>query len=69
LTSGAVRVLWLCGLPYVDMAENSLELLAVPIPVGERYRDRAVYFSDLIVRPRSTLRIPRRSLRRLVGLQ
>ena len=38
---GEIQVLWLCGLPYVhkaDLAESSMELLAVPIPVGERYR-------------------------------
>ena len=36
-------MLWLCGLPYVhkaDLAESGMELLAVPIPAGERYQDR-----------------------------
>jgi phosphonate transport system substrate-binding protein len=50
---GEIHILWLCGLPYVhkaDRAENGLELLAVPIPRGERYRNRPVYFSDVIVR-------------------
>jgi ABC-type phosphate/phosphonate transport system substrate-binding protein len=50
---GEIQVLWLCGLPYVhkaDLVENSMELLAVPIPTGERYRARPVYFSDVGVR-------------------
>ncbi len=54
---GEIQVLWLCGLPYVhkaDLAENSMELLAVPIPVGERYGSRPVYFSDVVVRRDST---------------
>jgi phosphonate transport system substrate-binding protein len=45
--AGEVQVLWICGLPYVNKADLALgyvELLAVPIPVGERYLDRPVYF-------------------------
>lgn len=51
--AGEIQVLWLCGLPYVDkadLAESSMELLAVPVPVGERYASLPVYFSDVIVR-------------------
>lgn len=51
--SGAIQILWLCGLPYVhkaDLVENDIELLAVPIPRGERYQARPVYFSDMVVR-------------------
>jgi ABC-type phosphate/phosphonate transport system substrate-binding protein len=54
---GEIQLLWLCGLPYVykaDMRETDVELLAVPVPNGERYRARPVYFSDVIVR-RDTL--------------
>jgi phosphonate transport system substrate-binding protein len=50
---GEIHILWLCGLPYVhkaDMAESGVELLAVPIPRGDRYHDRPVYFSDVVVR-------------------
>jgi phosphonate transport system substrate-binding protein len=50
---GEIQILWLCGYPYVhkvDMAESDIELLAVPVPRGERYRGRPVYFSDVIVR-------------------
>jgi phosphonate transport system substrate-binding protein len=45
---GEIHILWLCGLPYVDKAdaaENPIELLAVPVPRGERYQGRAVYIS------------------------
>lgn len=54
--TGEIQILWLCGLPYVhkaDMAESSMELLAVPVPAGERYGSRPVYFSDVIVRRES----------------
>jgi phosphonate transport system substrate-binding protein len=50
---GEIQILWLCGLPYVHKADregSGVELLAVPIPRGERYQDRPVYFSDVIVR-------------------
>ena len=50
---GEIQILWLCGLPYVDkadMVESDVELLAVPVPRGERYRGKPVYFSDVIVR-------------------
>lgn len=50
---GAIQILWLCGLPYVhkaDTFESDIELLAVPVPRGERYQTRPVYFSDVIVR-------------------
>jgi len=54
---GEIAILWLCGLPYVDKAdaiESDVELLAVPVPAGPRYQDRAVYFSDVVVRRRSS---------------
>jgi phosphonate transport system substrate-binding protein len=50
---GEIQVLWLCGLPYVhkaELAESSMELLAVPVPLGKRYQGRPVYFSDVVVR-------------------
>jgi phosphonate transport system substrate-binding protein len=53
---GEIQLLWLCGLPYVhkaDLAESSMELLAVPVPVGERYQAKPVYFSDVVVRRNS----------------
>jgi phosphonate transport system substrate-binding protein len=51
--AGQIQILWLCGLPYVDKADcaqTSVELLAVPVPCGERYQDRPIYFSDVVVR-------------------
>ena len=51
--AGEIQVLWLCGLPYIckaDVAQSDMELLAVPIPTGQRYLDRPVYFSDVVVR-------------------
>jgi len=33
-----------------DVVANDIELLAVPVPRGERYQARPVYFSDMIVR-------------------
>ena len=42
---GAIQVLWLCGLPYVhktQFKDLAFELLAVPIPLGSRYRDEPI---------------------------
>jgi phosphonate transport system substrate-binding protein len=50
---GEIQILWLCGLPYVDKvdaAEHDVELLAVPVPSGERYQSKPIYFSDVVVR-------------------
>jgi phosphonate transport system substrate-binding protein len=48
LTSGEVDVAFLCGLPYVRLAEQ-LDPLAAPVVAGDRYGGRPVYFSDVIV--------------------
>jgi phosphonate transport system substrate-binding protein len=51
-----VDVGFICGLPYVQMADAPacpVELLAAPILLGERYQNRPVYFSDVIVRKES----------------
>jgi phosphonate transport system substrate-binding protein len=48
-----IEILWLCGLPYVhkaDTSESSVEILAVPVRLGRRYRARPIYFSDVVVR-------------------
>jgi phosphonate transport system substrate-binding protein len=53
---GHIQILWLCGLPYVQKADqsgNTLELLGMPVPAGARYRARPVYFSDVVVRRHS----------------
>jgi len=54
--AGRIQVCWLCGLPYVwraDRTDPSLELLGALVAAGPRYRDRPVYFSDVIVRRES----------------
>lgn len=50
--AGAVEVCWLCGPPYVWRADGGepIELLAAPVMAAERYADRPVYFSDVVVR-------------------
>ncbi len=51
--TGRVDVGFLCGLPYVRLADSPaspVELLAAPVLQGERYRQKPVYFSDVIVR-------------------
>ena len=51
--AGHVDVGFICGLPYVRLADgpaSAVELLAAPVLQGERYRQRPVYFSDVIVR-------------------
>jgi phosphonate transport system substrate-binding protein len=53
LESGEEDVAFICGLPYVRLADGPdppIELLAAPVLEGERYRDRPIYFSDVIVR-------------------
>jgi phosphonate transport system substrate-binding protein len=57
---GAIQVLWLCGLPYVRKARSNdfaIELLAVPVPLGSRYRGEPIYFSDVVVRRDSGFRV------------
>jgi phosphonate transport system substrate-binding protein len=56
---GEIQLLWICGLPYVQKADSGvteMELLAVPVPVGERYQHKPVYFSDVVVRRTSAYR-------------
>ncbi len=52
LDQGWIQVGWICGLPYVWKADQSmpLELLVAPVMQGKRYRDQPVYFSDVVVR-------------------
>src|SRR2546421_7692863 len=54
---GQVDVAFMCGLPYVNMADElscPIELLAAPVLLGERYQHRPVYFSDVVVRRESS---------------
>lgn len=53
LAEGQVDIAFMCGLPYVQMADSPpcpVELLAAPVLRGERYQQRPIYFSDVIVR-------------------
>jgi phosphonate transport system substrate-binding protein len=52
LEDGREDVAFVCGLPYVLLAERApapVEVLAAPVLAGERYRGEPVYFSDVIV--------------------
>ena len=54
--AGQIQIGWICGYPYVQMAEGPeplLELLAVPIMAGARYQNRPIYFSDVVVQRES----------------
>ncbi|WIG60929.1 MAG: hypothetical protein OJF49_003677 [Ktedonobacterales bacterium] len=51
--AGEADVGFICGLPYVELMgerEPSIELLAAPVLAGERYQQRPIYYSDVIVR-------------------
>lgn len=53
LDRGEAHLGVICGLPYVwkvDRSEPLVELVAAPVMKRTRYRDRPVYFSDVIVR-------------------
>jgi phosphonate transport system substrate-binding protein len=59
LDAGRVHAAWICGLPYVqraDQPDSRIELLAAPVMRGERYQDRPIYFSDVVVRRDSEFR-------------
>jgi phosphonate transport system substrate-binding protein len=58
LSSEAVDVAFVCGLPYVELSragEAPVEPLAAPILRGERFGGQAIYFSDVIVHRASRL--------------
>ncbi|WP_297079258.1 PhnD/SsuA/transferrin family substrate-binding protein [Thermoleptolyngbya sp. M55_K2018_002] len=50
---GEIQVCWICGVPYVQKADQpnpQIELLAAPVMRGDRYQNRPIYFSDVVVR-------------------
>lgn len=52
LDEGQINLCWICGLPYVRKADHSssqIELLAAPVMQGDRYQNRPIYYSDLVV--------------------
>ena len=51
--AGQADIGFICGLPYVQLTRHDpppVELVAAPVLQGERYQDRPIYFSDVIVR-------------------
>ncbi len=53
LDAGQIDIGWICGWPYVRKMRRqppTMELLAAPVPAGERYAGRPIYFSDVVVR-------------------
>lgn len=56
LDKGQITLCWICGLPYVrkvDQMPSPIELLAAPVMQGERYQNRPIYFSDVVVHAKS----------------
>ncbi len=52
-TNGSMDVGFICGLPYVLFTRDdpaSMFPIAAPVLQGDRYGDRPIYFSDVIVR-------------------
>jgi phosphonate transport system substrate-binding protein len=50
--SGEVDAGFICGLPYVRLADlnpSPIRVLAAPVLLGERYSAQPIYFSDVIV--------------------
>ncbi|MFP3852662.1 MAG: phosphate/phosphite/phosphonate ABC transporter substrate-binding protein [Anaerolineales bacterium] len=50
---GEIQLLWLCGLPYVRKADDLTKAVwpvAAPVMASDRYRNRPIYFSDVVVR-------------------
>lgn len=50
---GTIDAGFICGLPYVYLTQGSeppVEPLAAPVLQGDRYQQRPIYFSDVIVR-------------------
>jgi phosphonate transport system substrate-binding protein len=57
--NGEIDAGFICGLPYVQLKQQSLapvELLAAPVIRGDRYAGRPIYFSDVIVQRDSPVR-------------
>jgi phosphonate transport system substrate-binding protein len=52
LDKGEIDLAWICSLPYVFREEQiaaDIELLAAPVMQGDRYQNRPIYFSDVVV--------------------
>jgi phosphonate transport system substrate-binding protein len=59
LTAGEIDLCWICGLPYVEMADRGTAIAACVAPVMRhpRYAGAAVYYSDIVVRADSPVRV------------
>jgi phosphonate transport system substrate-binding protein len=57
LEAGEIDLCWICGLPYIEMADRSAAIAACVAPVMHhpRYGGAAVYFSDVVVRADSAM--------------
>lgn len=57
LEAGKIDLCWICGLPYIEMADRRAAIAACVAPVMRhpRYGGAAVYFSDVVVRADSTI--------------
>ena len=52
LGAGKVDLAWICGLSYVLKANQpaaGIELLVAPVMKSDRYQNRPIYFSDVVV--------------------
>jgi len=56
IDSEKLQCAFLCGLPYTQRRHH-LTLLAAPVLADSRYKDSAVYFSDVIVRADSPYKV------------
>ncbi|HSF80378.1 MAG TPA: PhnD/SsuA/transferrin family substrate-binding protein [Anaerolineales bacterium] len=59
LDAGQIDIGWICGLPYIQMADRpgaQVELLAAPVMRDARYKNQPIYFSDVIVHHESRYR-------------
>jgi phosphonate transport system substrate-binding protein len=52
LDAGLIDLCWICGLPYVQKADDgiAIEPCVAPVMRAARYRDEPIYYSDVIVR-------------------
>lgn len=59
LDEGEIDLCWICGLPYIRKIERKsspIELLAAPVMQGERYHNRPIYYSDVVVHTDSPIK-------------
>ncbi|MEK6256226.1 MAG: PhnD/SsuA/transferrin family substrate-binding protein [Chloroflexota bacterium] len=53
IDNGEIPIGWICGLPYVRKVakpDSIIELLAAPVMASERYQNKPIYYSDVVVR-------------------